>query len=273
MWSFDNPDIFQKIAHIEANCDAALQLNPDAEKVIIPDIPARDIVVLEAKVHPPKKGFAHKEGLARMLHDLASIELQAMELGLRTLVEFPGAPDEFREELRAVTVSEAQHLRMCLEGIEDLGFHWGDWPVHCALWAAVNTEESILDRILIVHRYLEGSGLDAGDGLIKRLDSANSPSTMKIVKQINFEEIGHVEFGSRWYREICQNQEIDPNTDFFSRMKSIRERLPKRVEKINRELRRKAGFTEAELDYYELLREEFLIPYKVRAEQQKKINS
>ena len=261
MWAFENPDIYQKLGQVEADCDRAMKLS---EKQFTPKIPARDAAFLDTKLHPVKKGLTSPEGQARMLHDLASIELQAMELGLRSLVEFPEAPPAFREELHAVTLSEGQHLRLCLEGIEELGFKWGDWPIHCALWAAVDAEDSLLDRILIVHRYLEGSGLDAGSMIIKRLESAAAIKLQKIVRKINHDEIGHVNFGSQWYREICKSEKINPGEDFFSRMASLRERLPKRVEKVNRDLRLQAGFTLEEIAYYEKLREEFLIPLEVR---------
>lgn len=258
MFSFSTPDVWEKIKTIEKNCEEALKLS---SPYAVPEEPARDVPVLHPKFHPPKKGFATIEGQARMLHDLASIELQAMELGIRTLVEYPEAPQGFKEELLAVTVSEAQHLSMCLEGIESLGFKWGDWPVHMALWRAVSVEDSLLDRILIVHRYLEGSGLDAGDTLIRRLEATTGKVTIqKIVKQINYEEIGHVDFGSRWYREICKMEKIDSSKDFPERMNSLRERLPKRVEPLNRDLRIKAGFTDEEIAYYEYLRQDFLKP-------------
>lgn len=261
MWAFAVENIEQKINQIVADCDRALKLN---NPEFAPIIPARDVSMLHSKHHPPKKGLSTPEGQARMLHDLASIELQAMELGLRTLVEFPEAPVGFREELHAVTVSEAQHLRMCLDGIHDLGFKWGDWPIHCGLWAAVSNKDSLLDRILIVHRYLEGSGLDAGSTIIRRLDTSETRNIRKIVEQINREEIGHVDFGSRWYREICRREKIDSSVDFFVRMKSLRERLPKRIENINHELRLLAGFTMEEIEYFETLRQEFLIPFKER---------
>ncbi|XGC82454.1 DUF455 family protein [Bdellovibrio bacteriovorus] len=258
MFSFSTPDVWEKIKTIQNTCEEALKLT---SPYLVPEDPARDIQVLHPKFHPAKKGFATIEGQARMLHDLASIELQAMELGVRTLVEYPDAPQGFKEELLAVTVSEAQHLSMCLEGIESLGYKWGDWPVHLALWKAVSVEDTLLDRILIVHRYLEGSGLDAGDTLIKRLEGPASKSTIQnIVKQINFEEIGHVDFGSRWYREICKLEKLDPANDFPARMDSLRVRLPKRVEPLNRDLRMKAGFSEEEIAYYETLRQDFLKP-------------
>lgn len=256
MFTFQQADIWQKIKNIEKVGDEAMKLT---EAFLVPFEPARDVEVLHPKLHPPKKGFSTPEGQARMLHDLANIELQALELGVRTLVEFPQAPQGFREELLAVTVSEAQHLRMCLEGIESLGFKWGDWPVHLALWRAVAPEDSLLDRILIVHRYLEGSGLDAGDTLIRRLQGTSGKETIqKIVKQINYEEIGHVDFGSRWYREICKLEKIDSQEDFPKRMDELRLRLPKRVEPVNQELRRQAGFTDSEIEYYQQLRLDFL---------------
>lgn len=260
MFSFEIANVWEKIDRIHESCEDAFKLK---SPYLAPEDPARDIDLLHPKLHPPKKGFSTPEGQARMLHDLASIELQAMELGVRTLVEFPEAPQGFREELAAVTISESEHLRMCLEGIEALGFKWGDWPVHSALWRAVAAEDTLLDRILIVHRYLEGSGLDAGDTLIRRLEGTTGKQTIqKIVKQINFEEIGHVHFGSVWYREICRQEKIDSDLDFVVRMNSLRQRLPKRVEPVNRDLRQKAGFTDLEIDYHEELRLDFLKPLK-----------
>jgi len=267
MFSFSTPDVWQKIALIQSSCEEALKLKSpwtDGDSPV-PETPARDVEVLHPKDHPPKIGFSTPEGQARMLHDLANIELQAMELGLRGLVDYPEAPEAFREELMALTLSEAGHLKMCLEGIETLGFKWGDWPVHTALWRAVAPEDSLLDRILIVHRYLEGSGLDAGDKLIRRLEGTVGKQTIqKIVKQINFEEIGHVNFGSVWYREICRQQKLDSNVDFPQRMNNLRQQLPKRVEQICRPLREQAGFSPEEILYYEQLRQDFLTPKNLR---------
>lgn len=258
MHSIAIPSVWGKISAIKSSCEQAMQLQ---SALMMPEEPARDISVLHPKFHPAKKGFSTTEGQARMLHDLASIELQAMELGLRGLFEYPDAPMAFREELMALTLSEAEHLRMCIEGIETLGFKWGDWPVHLALWRAADKSDSLLDRILIVHRYLEGSGLDAGDTLIRRLDGTNGKETIsKIVQQINFEEIGHVDFGSQWYRKICKLEKLEAADDFPQRMNALRFKLPKRVEPINRLLRQKAGFDEAELNYCEELRMDFLKP-------------
>lgn len=255
MWAFEVSDIHTKIECLRRNADLAIH---NSSVYAVPEIPARDIEVLEFKAHPPKKGFSRPEGQARMLHDLASIELQAMELGIRTLAEFPEAPQAFKEELWDITLSESRHLEMCLIEIESLGFKWGDWPANCGLWTSVSPKDSLLDRILIVHRYLEGSGLDAGDTLLKRLAGVDASGVQKAVKVINTEEVDHVLFGSRWYMKLCTEMALDAAQDFPKRMDYLRAVLPKRINPVNRELRKKSGFTENEILYLETLRESFL---------------
>ena len=243
-------DVWQKLASVDRDLSDAL--NDHLKQV--PALPSREIVVSLPSQHPDKKGLSSAEGQARMLHDLASIELQALELGLRTLIEFPEAPAGFREELAQVTRSEGTHLRLCLEAMLDLGFPWGTWPVHVGLWQAVESSDSLLDRILIVHRYLEGSGLDAGEALLRRLNGVQRSVAHPVVEQINREEVGHVEFGSRWYRQICESQKLDPQVDFPERLLILDERIPRRMEKISRGLRLQAGFSEDEISFLENLR-------------------
>lgn len=266
-WAFSLPKIQDKLLVLESNIHDALSGLSRAQPT--PVIPARDIEILPTKSHPKKKGFSTCEGQARMLHDLASIELQAMELGLRTLVEFPEADLGFREALAAVTLSEGEHLKLCLSGLESLGFSWGCWPIHCNLWTATSSQDSLLDRILIVHRYLEGSGLDAGAHILQRLRGllvagvseksiSAARKVIEVLDTINRDEIEHVLFGSQSYRQICIEQKLDPDVDFQLRMNSLRHRLPRRFEQIDRELRTKAGFSEIELDYCESLRREAL---------------
>lgn len=237
-------------------CDESIELAFQSV-VMVPENPGRDIQVLLPQFHPNKKGLSTIEGQARLLHDLASIELQAFELALRTLFEYQDAPVQFRDELAALTRSEAKHLQLCLDGLEALGYKWGDWPVHLSLWQAVSKSDSILDRILIVHRYLEGSGLDAGNQLLRRLNGVSAAITEPILRTINTEELDHVVFGSKWYRAIAKDQSLDPDIDFPLRLAKLRASLPKRIEKINPELRIKAGFTESEIIHLQNLRDSF----------------
>lgn len=250
---FSEKNVFKKISLLRAGTSQILELNSDS-KLTIDYLPNRDAEVTHPRFHPPKPGFSTRSGQARMLHDLASIELQAMELGLRTLTEFSSAPVEFKTELLNIVLSESTHLEMCLTEIEKLGHAWGDWPIHLALWRSTSNDDSLLDRILIVHRYLEGSGLDAGDTLFRRLELIDCTSVKKAVHQITHDEIGHVEFGSRWYRNFCKLENINPGTDYFSRMDRLLLTLPKRLEPLAVDLRIQAGFSGEEIQYLENLR-------------------
>lgn len=248
---FKNKTIDQKIASLEEHVHRALQ----GEMFEIPLTPSREIEILERDRHPSKMGLSYIEGQARLLHDLANIELQAMELALRTLCEYPEADSDFRHELAELTLSEGRHLKMCVDELRQLGFEWGHWPIHLVLWNAVDASDSLIDRIFIVHRYLEGSGLDAGQSLIERFRAIPKNKTVEILKIISNEELDHVQFGSRWYRNFCSEFKFDPDHKIKSLLSDLLPRLPRRMEPVNLDVRRKALFSENEIQNLIQLRE------------------
>lgn len=243
---FEVEKIQNKIQSLEGHIQGVL----NGQLFSIPDFSARDVEVKEPLQHPPKKGLSSKEGQARLLHDLASIELQAMELALRTLTEYHQEikGTKYLDLLVQLILSERSHLQLCVKGIQDLGFDWGQWPVHMALWKAVGPEDSLIDRVFIVHRYLEGSGLDAADTLLRRLSGVKSNCLDTIVKTISDEEMDHVQFGSRWFFDLCKDRKLDADFIFKDTLQKVRAKLPKRLEPINSALRLKALFSESEID-------------------------
>lgn len=246
-------NVYQKLQSLEG----FLRSLPNSSERI-PDEIARDIQVVHVKKLPPKRGLTFKEGQARLLHDLASIELQAMELGLRTLIDFPEAPLKFREELAAIVRDEARHLDLCLKAMHSLGFKWGDWPCHVGLWHATAADDSFIDRIVIVHRYLEGSGLDASATLLRRLDGVKADEAHEVVKVISTDELPHVQFGSRWYHELCRDQDLNPEVDFAYRLQKLLHKIPKRMEPIHQQLRTDAGFMNGEIEALRDLQKKWL---------------
>lgn len=236
-------NIFKKLDHIEQECHQLLL----GHIVKTPQFISRDVEVIHIKKVPPKQGLSSNEGQARLLHDLANIELQAMELGIRSLHDYPNADPIFREQLVKLTLEEAYHLKLCLTELQNLGFQWGDWPVHTMLWDATDINDSLLDRILIVHRYLEGSGLDASEELLKKLSGLVNKEPRRIVGIIAHDEVGHVQFGSNWFKQLCQNLKLDSDHEFKKRINSLNHKLPKRSTKLNHPLRLKAGFSENEI--------------------------
>ena len=248
-------NIWKKIDLLEEACHGLLVGTSSLE---VPLEPGRSCKVVEPSEMPSKKGFSYCEGRAHMLHDLASIELQAAELGVRTLIEFPNAEPDFRKRLAEIVLEEVTHLKLCLEGLEQLGYQWGDWPAQIKLWASTSKDDDLLDRIIIVHRYLEGAGLDASTTLMRRLSGVECKHLRKAIHRIAFDEEAHVEFGSIWFKKFCEEQKLDSDHAFKHRFQSLLPRLPKRLEKINHPLRKKVGFTEQELKVLEDTRTNWL---------------
>jgi uncharacterized ferritin-like protein (DUF455 family) len=241
--------VFEKLAVVESECHHLI-LQPK-NKIFadfhVPNTPARDLSLLDKKFAQPRKGLQTAEGQAHLLHHLANIELQAMELGLRTLHEFNDAPKFFRDELAQITLDEARHLKMCLDGISQLGFQWGDWPTQLNLWSATSCEDTLLDRVLIVHCYLEASGLDSGDAILAKLSGAANKNPRNIVKVIADEEIGHVRFGLKWYRELCRQEGLSAEDDFANRLNNLRNKIPRRAARVSVAARQRAGFTDQQI--------------------------
>lgn len=251
-------EVRAKIQNLEAACHKVLVGEASEETLVVPPLPGRDVEVRALKDLPKKPGLASNEGQARLLHDLASIELQAMELAFRSLCEFPLAPKLFKEQLAQVALDEARHLKLCLDTIEDLGHGWGEWPVHLSLWNCVDRGDDLLDRLLIVHRFLEGSGLDAGDTLLIKLSGVPHKGVRHVVRCIHDEELAHVKFGSEWFNEICRLESLVAEDHFCVRLKVLKQRLPRRLEPVKAELRLRAGFSNKEIDSLNGLRDLWL---------------
>jgi uncharacterized ferritin-like protein (DUF455 family) len=226
-----------------------------ASELTIPPLPGRNVEVVPIRDLPSRPGLSYVEGQARLLHDLANIELQAMELAFRTMVEFREKDQLFLQELAQITLDEGRHFRMCIQGLVEIGFPWGSWPVHLSLWNSVRAEDSILDRILMVHRYQEGGGLDAGERILQKISGVQAPLLRAILEPIFKEELGHVQFGSRWYRHFCRLENLDVETDFRERLHRLIARIPVRKERLSRNLRIQAGFSEDELEVLEAIQQ------------------
>jgi uncharacterized ferritin-like protein (DUF455 family) len=98
----------------------------------------------------------------------------------------------------------------------------------------------------LVPRVLEARGLDVTPGMIERLRQLGDTRTVAILDVILREEVAHVAAGTRWYRDCCQRDGIEPIAHFFTLIRDymgVNLRGP-----FNRPARLEAGFVDAELD-------------------------
>lgn len=211
----------------------------------IPGRPALPILVAHGDV---KKRSIHTiAGRAALIHALAHIELNAIDLALDVCWRFAGMPETFYREWIGVAREEALHFELLRDHLHSLGFAYGDFPAHGALWEmAEKTGHDLLARLALVPRTLEARGLDASPAVKAKLLAAGDQRGGAILDIILRDEIRHVATGNHWYGVLCQQRGLDPvatYAELASRYGAPRLRGP-----FNLQARRAAGFTEAELE-------------------------
>jgi uncharacterized ferritin-like protein (DUF455 family) len=200
------------------------------------------------------KSMATLEGRAMLVHAIAHIELNAIDLALDVVWRFAGMPEAFYTDWVRIAQEEAQHFTLLREHLVGMGFDYGDFPAHNTLWdMAERTQGDLLARIGIVPRTMEARGLDATPGVKNKLVSVGDHRAGEILDLILAEEIGHVAAGNRWYRHLCAQRGLEPVRTYAQLMAQYD--APKLRPPFNMAARRLAGFEEAELTaLHEVLR-------------------
>lgn len=200
---------------------------------------------------PSRKDFDTNEGLASLIHAIVHIEYSAIDLALDAVYRFQDMPIEYKIDWLVVADDEIRHFRMLDEILNSLGFKYGDFSVHCGLFDASNhTKDSVLERMAIIPRYYEASGLDVNPQIIKKLDNRRKNRTIaKVIEALNIiyeEEISHVYKGDKWFKYLCEIQGLDSQKtyiDILQKYKLDKKHRPH----INVEARKEAGFSCDEL--------------------------
>lgn len=196
----------------------------------------------------PRRNMQNDEGRAAMIHSIAHIEFNAINLAWDLIYRFQDMPSDFYFDWTRVAAEETKHFQLLQSQLRTLGYEYGDFPAHNGLWdIAEQTAHDLLLRLAVVPRILEARGLDVTPGLISRFRQIKDESTSSILELILEEEIGHVKTGTKWYRYQCEKLNLDPEEKF---RQIAKEYMPSNnTKKINHEARLRAGFSQSELDY------------------------
>lgn len=209
-------------------CQLALAAGPAADDpseigLKPPDRPGRPAApVLVSPRDTPKRGLGTTEGRIALLHALAHIELNAVDLAFDMALRFEAEVSAagldvaaFIDDWLRVGREEARHFLLLEDRLHALGAHYGALPAHDGLWeAAASTADSLLARLAIAPMVLEARGLDVTPDMAGRLALAGDLSSAGILKTIYEEEIGHVGCGLAWFEAVCRTRGADPVETF-----------------------------------------------------------
>jgi uncharacterized ferritin-like protein (DUF455 family) len=210
----------------------------------LPGRPARPELVEPRKLG--RRSMQSEAGRAVLLHALAHIEFNAINLALDAVWRFAGMPAEFYTDWLRVASEEAHHFSLLGARLAEFGHAYGDFPAHDGLWEMCDrTRDNVLARMALVPRTLEARGLDASPPIRARLQQAGDHASAAILDVILRDEIGHVLIGNRWFRHLCERAQLDPHQTYLRLADEYR--APKLRGPFNFDARRAAGFDEAEL--------------------------
>jgi uncharacterized ferritin-like protein (DUF455 family) len=196
----------------------------------------------------PARPVHTAQGRAALLHAIAHIEFNAINLALDAVWRFPGLPVDYYLDWLQVAQEEAKHHTLLSEHLASLGHAYGDFNGHDGLWAMTyQTRNDFIARMALVPRTLEARGLDATPPIQKKLAQAGDHRAVAILEVILREEVGHVAIGNRWYRHACEQAGLDPVRHYRTLIAQYT--APRLRPPFNLKARQAAGFSAEELDY------------------------
>lgn len=195
----------------------------------------------------PRRRLTSPAGRAALIHAVAHIELNAINLAWDAVQRFRDLPTDYYADWIQVAAEEAGHFALMRERLADLGQDYGDLPAHDGLWEmARRTAADPLARMALVPRVLEARGLDVTPGMIERLRAVGDHETAARLGVILRDEVGHVAAGSRWFRHLCAVQGLAPGSTFFALLDAHLTGVVRGP--LNLPARRRAGFDAEELN-------------------------
>jgi uncharacterized ferritin-like protein (DUF455 family) len=214
------PDLDEKIALAKATAKAwfsgrlpAGALSTGTRMPDRPGRPAKPQLMMPRDM--PRRSTGGEKGRFALLHALAHIELNAVDMTWDLLGRFAHEPmpRPFFDNWVQVGLEEAKHFDLLDRRLKELGGAYGDQPAHDGLWqAAQATGHDLLARLAVVPLVLEARGLDVTPGMIRSLEAAGDTASAKIIAIIYRDEKRHVAFGAKWFRHMCteRNLPIEP---------------------------------------------------------------
>ncbi|WP_208352073.1 ferritin-like domain-containing protein [Pseudaestuariivita rosea] len=191
---------------------------PDIGRADPPLRPARpDKPELLSPRDVPRRRPGTPEGRAAILHAVAHIELNAVDLHWDIIARFSDVPMPigFFDDWVKAADEESKHFGLVSDCLARLGSHYGALPAHAGMWrAAEDTAQDFMGRLAVVPMVLEARGLDVTPGMIDIFRKAKDDQAVAALEVIYSEEVHHVAYGSKWFHFLCGRHDKDPKEIF-----------------------------------------------------------
>ena len=189
-----------------------------------PDTPARP--EKPALLNPrdvPRRKPGSPQGRIALLHAVAHIELNAVDLHWDIIARFTDTPMPigFFDDWVKSADEESKHFKLMCDCLKAHGSHYGALDAHAGMWrAASDTATDLMGRLAVVPMVLEARGLDVTPSMIKIFQQAKDTQAVEALNVIYSEEVHHVAYGSKWFHFLCGRYDLDPTGVFHDLVKT-----------------------------------------------------
>lgn len=189
-------------------------------RAVPPDHPARPArPELLSPRDVPRRRPGSLEGRIALLHAIAHIELNAVDLHwdiIARFAEVPMPPGFYDDWVKAAD-EESKHFNLLCGCLEAMGSTYGALPSHAGMWrAAEDTAADFMGRLAVVPMVLEARGLDVTPGMIDIFRKAGADDAVAALETIYAEEVSHVAYGAKWFHFLCGRENRDPKDAFHA---------------------------------------------------------
>lgn len=184
------------------------------KKAKVPSLPHRESAInfSQKRVKFPKASSLHdREKRVIALHSFANHELMAIEIFAAFILLFPVEKEFFQpyqKQLVQTLKEEQLHFSLYKKHIEELGGHFGDYPVNDFFWKLIRDVKSPEQFFAIVSLSLEAANLDFSKFYSKVFYDIEDFDAAKIMDRIYKDEIRHVALGRKYIEYSYQEEEI-----------------------------------------------------------------
>ena len=214
---------------------------------------------------PDMSDISKRERLHRHMNN----ETGAIEIAAQCLVDFPEAPWELRMHLARQCWDESRHVTSLYRRLRQIGGRKGEFPISNFEWSVTCALDSLAARLALQNRTFEAGELDLLGQLPTRWREAGDDQTAIVLESILSDEITHVRFANQWLKRMVHEDrrvllkiamairflaavtaavapkegELSPTGVPFVQPKD-------RIAQVNVEDRRRAEFSDAEIDEF-----------------------
>jgi uncharacterized ferritin-like protein (DUF455 family) len=211
----------------------------------LPGRPVRPVLVQPSQL--ARRSPFTASGRAALLHAVAHIEFNAINLALDAIWRFSDLPAGYYFDWQRVAAEESLHFTLLRNHLLTLDSDYGEFDAHDGLWTMTQrTAGDVTARMALVPRILEARGLDATPPMRARLLKAGDHAAVAILDIILRDEIGHVAIGNHWYRWLCERDGLEPMA--HAQALALRHGAPAPRPPFNLSARAAAGFLPQEIE-------------------------